>query len=693
MKTNLVIGLAVLEFVLGEREILDVSHGLRRGNNSACIGKSDVAVIPPGYAEAVGTFFLGFCCEEVFYDMMCVEFCQCNPNAGNTCYKAPSDNCIASANIFGGGSEGQVGQCVVQEGPSVDPATYSIDAKSFCQQQTQLGSVPKFKPESPNPVQVGAFSQIIDPATNKSSTGSIMTHAALIPDSSRVVVWSRGQKADLNYEPNMYGTFSAIYDTTSGKYSPSKMVSSPFCSGHSYLEDGTIFVTGGEETGMPWGKQWAPWATDGLRGVREFKDNRWTDSPLTLFQRRWYPTQLSLDDGRVLIVGGFKSMLGNVSKSVEIYDSRSKTIVEHEPTHFTKTVDAGNLYPYMAFLPFRDGSSSDDMFILQFVENYGEIIRLTKDNKIETFQILPSLPDHICTHFSGTGTGRLLALRPEDDYTPEFISFGGTTFDEEIMSECMCSASALSTSYRLRLDGLGNTPITESRNTSEWVIEDMPYPRVGGTNVLLPNGHVVLLNGGETGAGNHLVGNPLLTAVMYNPYGAPNQRYKKLATSEIPRTYHSNAMLLPSGNILVGGGDQGACYSTRNGAQVCGSNYVYEYRAEEFQPPYAFAKDRLRELRVENNKLSFGSNTTVSFATTNTNVTGASIVFPSAVTHSTDMSGRVVFCEFAQTGQNQVILTFPERSSRVTTAGWHMVFLLSHNNEVVSDGSVWVHLS
>lgn len=48
-------------------------------------------------------------------------------------------------------------------------------------------------------------------------------------------------------------------------------------------------------------------------------------------------------------------------------------------------------------------------------------------------------------------------------------------------------------------------------------------------------------------------------AWLYNPYAPAGARFRLMASSPIKRLYHSTALLMPDGNVLVMGSEQGAC--------------------------------------------------------------------------------------------------------------------------------------
>lgn len=74
-----------------------------------------------------------------------------------------------------------------------------------------------------------------------------------------------------------------------------------------------------------------------------------------------------------------------------------------------------------------------------------------------------------------------------------------------------------------------------------------------------------------------------MTALLYDPSKAAGQRWTRLATSTIPRLYHSVALLLLDGTILVAG-------SNPNEMPVltpkAGAPYITDFRVERYTPPY-----------------------------------------------------------------------------------------------------------
>jgi len=74
--------------------------------------------------------------------------------------------------------------------------------------------------------------------------------------------------------------------------------------------------------------------------------------------------------------------------------------------------------------------------------------------------------------------------------------------------------------------------------------------------VPLPDGTTLILNGAFQGvAGFGLANDPNLNAVLYDPTQPIGSRFSILGSTIVARMYHSEAVLLPDGRVLVSGSD------------------------------------------------------------------------------------------------------------------------------------------
>ena len=96
-----------------------------------------------------------------------------------------------------------------------------------------------------------------------------------------------------------------------------------------------------------------------------------------------------------------------------------------------------------------------------------------------------------------------------------------------------------------------------------WETEDMPGPRNMNDVVLLPNGKLLIVNGAKKGkagggaGGGGIARDAALEAWVYDRAQPAGSRFKVMAASGIHRYYHSLALLLPDGDVLVMGSEQG----------------------------------------------------------------------------------------------------------------------------------------
>ena len=162
------------------------------------------------------------------------------------------------------------------------------------------------------------------------------------------------------------------------------------------------------------------------------------------------------------------------------------------------------------------------------------------------------------------------------------------------------------------------TPEPTDGSTPAYVQDDnLPVGRSMSQFVALPDGTLLLLNGAQYGTagyaertqatlqlpyGMSLATNPVLQPVIYNPNAPSGSRWSSagLGSSTIPRMYHSTAVLLPDGSVMIAGSNPNADVNTT-------TTYPTTYTAEYFYPPYFGAQVRPAPQNVPNT-LSYGGN-------------------------------------------------------------------------------------
>ena len=124
----------------------------------------------------------------------------------------------------------------------------------------------------------------------------------------------------------------------------------------------------------------------------------------------------------------------------------------------------------------------------------------------------------------------MLPLLPDNNYLAEIMVFGGQSV--KVTSGDKVNSIACSESLRLKVFGPNATNPSFTFGEG-WVQEDMLSPRIMPDVVLLPNGHVIVLNGAMYGLSGGSQGSsyayyPNFRAQMYDPYAALGSRWSTL---------------------------------------------------------------------------------------------------------------------------------------------------------------------
>ena len=123
--------------------------------------------------------------------------------------------------------------------------------------------------------------------------------------------------------------------------------------------------------------------------------------------------------------------------------------------------------------------------------------------------------------------------------------------------------------------------------------------------VLLPDGTYMLMNGAMQGvAGFGLATEPNMQALLYDPTQPLNSRFSILNSTIVARMYHSEAILLPDGSVLVSGSDPED------------PRFPQEYRVERYVPPYINAGLQQPSFEIVDNKTDWAYGETVTISVT-----------------------------------------------------------------------------
>ena len=474
-----------------------------------------------------------------------------------------------------------------------------------------------------------------------------------LKNSARVYLWDPvkdpdGTDMELNNPP-------PYLDPTDGQLKPANI----WCAGHTFTADGELVVFGGnlafpDPTGTP------PTDYKGLNKVYSFDpfSETWHEQP-DMRHGRWYPTVVRLPDGRIPILSGWdESGLDVMNADVELFNppasiggTGSVNLIGH--TGEAGEPPTGEYYPHMFAMP--------------------------------SGKTLVVGPDQFNTWYMNTPTAS------------SFTWSGVAPLDQRRLwgNAVLMPSETPGVSSKIMVTGGTNESTVHSTNTSAVFDESNPgagwqpapsnvIGRGHSNTVLLPDGSMVDVGGG-VGSDETIPGYDQ-NSRQYAAY--PEQRQIELwdpATKQWrlgpaqaeARAYHSTAMLLPDGRVMSAGDDYNGPSGPNTGIQ--------DDTAEVYEPPYLHKGPRPTITSVQED-IGFGAGFAVH--TPDNDVTKATLMAPSAVTHAVDMNQRFVALQVSR-HDGCVDLVAPA-NGKVAPSGWYMLFLL--NAQGVPSVAKWVKL-
>ena len=218
---------------------------------------------------------------------------------------------------------------------------------------------------------------------------------------------------------------------------------------------------------------------------------------------------------------------------------------------------------------------------------------------------LPDMPGGVVRVYPASGAVAMLPLTPANNYTPSIIFCGGSDMPDEAWGNY--SYPWINTwDYPASKDCQRITPEPQDGSTPAYEQDDdMLEGRTMGQFIILPTGKLFVVNGALNGTagygqntllvpslgfmpfGESLASGPVLTPAVYDPNAARGKRWGRddLGSSRIPRLYHSSAILLPDGSVLIAGSNPNIDVNTS-------TIFPTTYQAEIFYPSYFSASTR-----------------------------------------------------------------------------------------------------
>jgi len=409
---------------------------------------------------------------------------------------------------------------------------------------------------------------------------------------------------------------------------------SVLCGGHAFLSDGRLLVIGGGGYG-PHAK--AKWGY-----IFDPASQTWTRTASSMVHHRWYPTVLTLGDQRFGNSHEILVVCGHGAGDMEIYDEASDSfaeVISGDDKPFPSLYPGLHLLPNHAIFYSRTGWASAGPGGGPF----------TGDDQSGYFV------------FTGADTGAWNIIAPVTPSMPDRTKG---------MSVMLLS----NTAPYVRILVLGGADAS-TNNTYEIIDATSLSPAANwGTAIAFPDGeHRSLCSGVLLPDGNVFVCGGIQhtnsPCTMFNPQ---TNSWSAMAALPSIRDYHSAALLLPSGQVMMAGWNNTAI--------------------EIYSPPYLFRG--ARPVISSAPALVHHGQSFVIESPDASSIVKVVLMRPMAVTHQTDTQQKVLEMPYIHDHANptRLTLTAPHGGHPHSLAqqGYYMMFAI--NNNGVPSIARWIYL-
>ncbi|KAJ1537171.1 hypothetical protein HK096_003210 [Nowakowskiella sp. JEL0078] len=455
----------------------------------------------------------------------------------------------------------------------------------------------------------------------------------------------------------------------------------PFCGGLVQMPDGRVFSVGGDRSTVSLPSN-TEFVVDGRTARRIYTPidqitgtvQPWTELP-DMSVQRWYPSLITLNDGRILIVSG---SLDNLDLANMTLTTKNPTYeyyppLDNNPRLVLQILDRAhpwNLFPLVYQLP-----KSGNVFIFAGTES--AILNPTTNAADETS--IPPLNDSrtYTKIYPFTPTANIMPLTKKNNFTATIRLCGGTLINNQSAPYCF--------------------EINPESSGASWTETDpMPTGKVMPDVVILPDGKLIYTNGapwgfaGGDGGQAYNAHPPSYATYLYDPSAPQGQRYTTMAPATVGRLYHSGALLAPDGRVVTFGNEMANWPDIEANRTECFPfNFTnacidpFEYRVEAFEPPYFNVNNRVSVMYGKTARsTTHGSYIEVflnkGFETRN--ITMANFIRYGSTTHSTNTDQRLVEADImSKSSSGRLVIKVPS-SAILLPPGNYMLWLLDENS-------------
>lgn len=409
-----------------------------------------------------------------------------------------------------------------------------------------------------------------------------------------------------------------------------------YCAGHNTLADGRIFFSAGTDyrSGLPdsnpqrglnYSRVYNP-ASGTFTRIAAAMSGGQTGVTGSVPGEKWYPTNLLLPDGRVLIYGGFHWANGGpgtkANQSFELFDPKRwdanptanpyTVLTTHAQGSSQVSPTRGYSNLFLLPKPVPAGSAGGFARSVAAAGGFGRVF--------------------LYNHEPGpSGSARLTSRTNSLTPNPSTIEKGEGASGVLLPNGTMMFANGGHNGQGAQRMYFYN-PYNDA-----WSTLDTGISRLYGNAVWLPNGTVMVINGyvsepGNVGDVSNPVGDQRRVQII-DPFTKTVVRTENPWPEPTHRGYHNVALLLKDGRILVGGGKDG------NHATGCEKNELRLY-----EPYYLGVGPRPAITNVAQGKTVTvaGSPLIITYTGTVRATRGVVMMSPGSITHSFDSGQRYV---------------------------------------------------
>src|SRR6058998_141022 len=414
-------------------------------------------------------------------------------------------------------------------------------------------------------------------------------------------------------DPTVTTNSAAVYDPNTGAINVQLVPWDLFCNGLSWMPDGRALIAGGTLQYPVNGHGWG-----GLKTTTVF-------DPVTekfiqvqdMARGRWYPSVVGLADGRMATFSGWLEQ-GGTNSAVELYTNPDGWSQEYYAT-FTP-----ELYPWLHLLPdgrvFMSGANVTSSIFDPATNSWQSVATMNYPrNRVY-------------------GSSVLLPLSAADNWRARVMIMGGDNPSTDTVEIIDLSQPNPSWRYTNSMSG----------------------PRIQMDAVVLPNGKILALGGSQL---DKTACTATLGADLFDP---ATETWTSAGTMNMPRLYHSVALLLPDGTVWSAGSnpDWGN----------------WENRMEIYKPAYLFNASGGPASRpsITSAPSAIGYGGSFQVSTPNaSSIASVALIRNGANTHAFDMDQRMISLSFTK-GSGTLTVTAPPNAN-VAPPGYYMLFIVDGN--------------